>query len=188
MIKTSARLMLLVGLFVPSGTSHAEDGPAGRPPNVLLLLSDDQRPDTIHALGNRVIRTPHLDRLVEAGTTFTRALSPSPVCVTSRAEILSGCSVFRNGVNPPFRNQLDPKLVLWPEAMRRAGYRTWYVGKWHTEGRPTTRATTRASACSPPAAPPTPRGSTSGATPSPATSAGSSSPTTAGSSRGEGSA
>ncbi|MEJ7637857.1 MAG: sulfatase-like hydrolase/transferase, partial [Singulisphaera sp.] len=101
--------------------------------------SDDQRPDTIHALGNRVIRTPHLDRLVGAGTTFTRAISPSPVCVTSRAEILSGCSVFRNGVNPPFRKQLDPKLVLWPEAMRRAGYRTWYVGKWHTEGRPTTR-------------------------------------------------
>ena len=139
MIKTSAQLMLLVGLLVPSGTSHAEDAPARRPPNVLLLLSDDQRPDTIHALGNGVIRTPHLDRLVEAGTTFTRALSPSPVCVTSRAEILSGCSVFRNGVNPPFRNQLDPKLVLWPEAMHRGGYRTWYVGKWHTQGRPTTR-------------------------------------------------
>ena len=44
-------------------------------PNVLLLLSDDQRPDTIHALGNRVIRTPHLDRLVEAGTTFTAPLA-----------------------------------------------------------------------------------------------------------------
>src|SRR5688572_30592834 len=85
MIKTSARLILLAGLFLRSGIAHAEDGATGRPPNVLLLLSDDQRPDTIHVLGNRVIRTPHLDRLVEAGTTFTRALSPSPVCVTSRA-------------------------------------------------------------------------------------------------------
>src|SRR3954447_12705362 len=101
MIRTSARLVLLVGLFVPCGVARAEGRAPGRPPNVLLLLSDDQRPDTIHALGNRVIRTPHLDRLVAAGTTFTRALSPSPVCVTSRAEILSGCSVFRNGVNPP---------------------------------------------------------------------------------------
>ena len=105
----------------------------------MLLLSDDQRPDTIAALGNRLIQTPNLDRLVRAGTTFTRAVSPNPLCVPSRAEILSGCTGFRNGVIPPFRSRLDPQLVLWPEAMRKAGYRTWYTGKWHTEGRPTTR-------------------------------------------------
>ena len=110
-----------------------------RPPNVLFLLSDDQRPDTIGALGNRVIETPNIDRLVRGGTTFTRAVSPNPLCVPSRAEILSGCSGLRNGVLPPFHNRLDPKLVLWPEAMRRGGYHTWYSGKWHTDGRPTTR-------------------------------------------------
>jgi arylsulfatase A-like enzyme/enamine deaminase RidA (YjgF/YER057c/UK114 family) len=110
-----------------------------RPPNVLLLLSDDQRADTIAALGNPVIQTPNLDRLVRAGTTFTRAVSPNPLCVPSRAEILSGCTGFRNGVLPGFSNRLDPELVLWPEAMRRAGYHTCYSGKWDTNGRPTTR-------------------------------------------------
>jgi arylsulfatase A-like enzyme len=108
-------------------------------PNVLFILSDDQRPDTIAALGNPVIATPNLDRLVRAGTTFTRAVSPNPLCVPSRAEILSGCTGFHNGVIPPFHTRLDPQLTLWPEAMRKAGYRTWYTGKWHTDGRPTTR-------------------------------------------------
>jgi arylsulfatase A-like enzyme len=136
----SGRLALLaVWAVLACGPSRAGEAPRGRPPNVLLIVSDDQRPDTIQALGNPRIRTPNLDRLVASGTTFARAVSPNPHCVTSRAEILSGCSGFRNGVLPPASDRLDPGLVLWPEAMRRGGYRTWYVGKWHTEGRPTTR-------------------------------------------------
>jgi arylsulfatase A-like enzyme/enamine deaminase RidA (YjgF/YER057c/UK114 family) len=121
------------------GRDQGRVEPPTRRPNVLLLLSDDQRPDTIAALGNRLIQTPNLDRLVRAGTTFTRAVSPNPLCVPSRAEILTGCTGFRNGVLPGFSSQLDSKLVLWPEAMRRGGYHTWYTGKWHTSGRPTTR-------------------------------------------------
>ncbi len=120
-------------------TSSSQPQPAKRPPNVLFLLTDDQRPDTIRALGNTVIHTPHLDALVKNGTTFTRAVCANPLCVPSRAEILTGCSGFRNGVLPAYRNQLDPKLALWPETMRAAGYHTWYVGKWHTSGRPSTR-------------------------------------------------
>jgi arylsulfatase A-like enzyme len=122
-------------------TTAAAADVAARRPNVVFLLSDDQRPDTIHALGNPIIATPNLDRLVRDGTSWTRAVSPNPLCVPSRAEILSGCSGFRNGVLalPGLRDKLDPSLVLWPEAMRRAGYLTCYVGKWHTSGRPSTR-------------------------------------------------
>ena len=128
----------MIAVVKPAG--EGDQGRVGpRPPNVVLLLSDDQRPDTIAALGNRLVQTPNLDRLVRAGTTFTRAVSPNPICVSSRAEILSGCTGFRNGVIPPFHTRLDPELVLWPEAMRKAGYSTWYTGKWHTDGRPTTR-------------------------------------------------
>jgi len=110
-----------------------------RRPNILFLLTDDQRPDTVDAPGGRTVATPHLDRLARRGTIFTRALSPYPLCVPSRAEILSGCSAFRNGICPPFHNEPTPGLTTWPEAMRRAGYHTWYVGKWHSAGRPTTR-------------------------------------------------
>ncbi len=115
--------------------SVAADPPAGRRPNVVLIVSDDQRPDTIHALGNPYIRTPNLDRLVRMGTVIEQAVCANPICTPSRAEILSGCSSFRNGVMD-FGGRLRPQLVLWPEAMRRAGYHTWYVGKWHNDGRP----------------------------------------------------
>ena len=106
-------------------------------PNIVFILSDDQRPDTIHALGNPHIRTPNLDHLVKGGSAFTRAVSPNPICTPSRAEILTGCSGFRNGVLD-FGGVIDPQLTTWPQAMRAAGYDTCCVGKWHTNGRPST--------------------------------------------------
>ena len=81
--------------------------PRERRPNVLFLLTDDQRPDTIHALGNPNIDTPNLDALARRGVAFTRAVCANPICTPSRAEILSGCSGFRNGVID-FGKQIDP--------------------------------------------------------------------------------
>jgi arylsulfatase A-like enzyme len=107
-------------------------------PNVLFLLTDDQRPDTIHALGNASIDTPNLDALARRGVAFTRAVCANPICTPSRAEILSGCSGFRNGV-VDFGKQIDPTLKLWPQAMTDAGYHSWYVGKWHNDGKPIQR-------------------------------------------------
>jgi len=106
-------------------------------PNIVFLLSDDQRSDTIAALGNPHIKTPHLDALTRRGTVFTRAHAANPICVASRAEILSGCRGFTNGVL--MANRLDESLALWPAIMRERNYHTWYVGKWHTVGRPSTR-------------------------------------------------
>ena len=106
-------------------------------PNVLVLVTDDQRPDTIAALGNRHIRTPNLDALAKRSMVMRRAVCANPICTPSRAEILSGCSSFRNGVLD-FGRTIDPQLTPWPEAMRRDGYQTWYVGKWHNNGRPAT--------------------------------------------------
>jgi arylsulfatase A-like enzyme len=106
-------------------------------PNVLFLLADDQRPDTIHALGNEHIRTPHLDRLVREGTTFRRAIVAVPICVASRAEILTGRDGLRNGKDDFGFTPADT-VPSWGTVMRDAGYHTGYVGKWHTPGRPST--------------------------------------------------
>ncbi len=107
-------------------------------PNFLVIITDDQRPDTIGALGNSVIHTPTLDRLVSEGLTFTRATSAFPICVPSRAEILSGATSFRNGFL--FNNRrLNQGLVLWGDALRAGGYHTWYCGKWMNDGTPKTR-------------------------------------------------
>jgi arylsulfatase A-like enzyme len=108
------------------------------PPNVLLIVADDLRPDAIHALGNDLIRTPNLDRLVREGTTFTRAVTAIPVCVASRAELLTGRDGLRNGHNDFGFTPADDVRCL-AEALRDAGYETCYTGKWHTSGRPSQR-------------------------------------------------
>src|SRR5262245_59251934 len=97
-------------------------------PNVLILVSDDQRFDTIHALGNDRIHTPNLDGLVKEGTTFTRAYCmvamQGAVCVPSRAMFLSGRSLHR----VPVTLADTPTL---PEIFGKAGYATFGCGKWH---------------------------------------------------------
>jgi arylsulfatase A-like enzyme len=115
-------------LMVPAwGQAIGADQPPARP-NVLFLFSDDQRADTIAALGNAHIQTPHLDRLVREGTTFTRAYcmgsQQGAVCVPSRAMLLTGRTLFR--VKPDLQGQ-----PTWPEAFARAGYSTFMSGKWH---------------------------------------------------------
>ena len=117
----------------------AEEGTRSGRPNFLVVVTDDQRPDTIRALGNSAIRTPTLDTLVARGMTFTRAIAPDPLCVPSRAEIMTGCSEFSNGVSSMGGGRMKPELVLWAQAMRDAGYHSWYVGKWMNDGRPITR-------------------------------------------------
>ena len=103
-----------------------------RRPNILLLFSDDQRFDTIRALGNPEIMTPNLDRLVRCGVTFTRAHimggTSGAVCVPSRAMLLTGRTLFhlqsQGGVIPE-------EHIMIPEMLQEAGYTTFGTGKWH---------------------------------------------------------
>jgi arylsulfatase A-like enzyme len=97
-------------------------------PNVLFLLSDDQRFDTIHALGNDLIQTPNLDRLAQRGFVFTNnyvmgSMHPA-VCYPSRAMLMSGRTLWHTPVT------LEG-VPIWPETMRKAGYATFGTGKWH---------------------------------------------------------
>ncbi|HUE73977.1 MAG TPA: sulfatase-like hydrolase/transferase [Pirellulaceae bacterium] len=116
-----------IGCYTPA---VAED----RRPNVVVLVADDLRADSIGAYGSKQCRTPNLDQLAAEGLVFTRAVCPFPLCVPSRAEILTGCSSLR--IPALATGKLDPALVTWPGAMKSGGYKTCYVGKWHTGGRP----------------------------------------------------
>ena len=111
---------------------------AAAQPNFLVIVSDDQRPDTIAALGNPHIRTPNLDSLIREGMAFTRATCAFPLCVPSRAEILTGATGFHNGVFHA-GGRLKPEMTFWADALREGGYHTWYCGKWMNDGRPETR-------------------------------------------------
>ncbi len=116
--------------------------PQNEQPNILFVMTDQQRFDTIAALGNRHIYTPNLDRLVERGVTFTQAYSTCPVCVAARYTL-------RTGYQPPttriFSNRRSAPVAGQPEAMedrcgpylartmQRLGYRTFGIGKFHTQ-------------------------------------------------------
>ena len=104
------------------------------PPNFVIIVTDNQRLDTIAALGNPVIKTPNLDRLVRGGTTFTRAVA-YPLCTPSRTEMITGCSALRTGVMG-FSQRPPKSLAFWPATMHRSGYETWHIGKWHIVGEP----------------------------------------------------
>ncbi|WP_395749269.1 sulfatase-like hydrolase/transferase [Prosthecobacter sp.] len=107
-------------------------------PDILLIVADDQRPDTIHALGNGVIDTPNLDRLVAVGTSFSRAYAGYPICHVSRAQILTGNPAFKALPQYP-AGAIDPKLATLAGTLQKAGYHTCYTGKWHNDGHPKQR-------------------------------------------------
>ncbi|MCF6176966.1 MAG: sulfatase-like hydrolase/transferase [Victivallaceae bacterium] len=104
-------------------------------PNILFILTDDQRFDTVAALGNPHIHTPNFDRLVQEGFAFYRNFCTTPICTPARAEILTGCTSFANHV-PWFGMPINPKLTLMPRAFQDAKYHTIHVGKWHNDGHP----------------------------------------------------
>jgi arylsulfatase A-like enzyme len=102
-----------------------------KPPNLLLLFTDQQRFDTIGALGNPAIRTPHLDRLVCEGTAFTSAYAPAAECVPSRCCLTFGqypgrTRCYNNGFPMPW----DTKDNVM-SALGRQGYFTHGIGKCH---------------------------------------------------------
>lgn len=126
---------LIVFNTIACATTALAEATASRRPNIVLLLADDLRPDAIAALGNTVVRTPHLDVLAREGSVFTRAVCPNPICTPSRAEIITGASGFTNGVLY-FGDRLNPMLPTWAGTLRRAGYHTWYVGKGDPDSKP----------------------------------------------------
>ena len=97
-------------------------------PNIVFIVTDQQRIDTIGALGCPWMDTPNLDRLVNEGTAFEQMYVTSPSCSPSRASLFSGTYPHTNGV---FRN--DERWVYsWVGLLKQSGYRTVNVGKMHT--------------------------------------------------------
>jgi len=108
-----------------SGAAPA-DGP--RRPNFVFVITDQQRFDTISALGAEHVDTPNLDRLVTEGTAFTRTYVTAPSCAPSRASLFSGLYPHTTGV---LRND-EPWHHSWVERLGDAGYHCTNVGKMHT--------------------------------------------------------
>ena len=105
--------------------------PSGvRRPNILFLLSDDHAAHSISAYGSVLNTTPHIDAIGEAGVRFENLFATNSLCAPSRASLLTGTYSHVNGVSTldTFIDAAQPTFVT---ALRDAGYRTGFVGKWH---------------------------------------------------------
>lgn len=105
-------------------------------PNILWFCTDQQRFDTIGALGNPHVHTPNLNRLAESGTAFTRAYCQNPICTPSRASFMTGRYPSAVGVNTNGNDffPLDAEETLVSRLFAEAGYDCGLVGKLHLAG------------------------------------------------------
>lgn len=101
-----------------------------RPPNVLLVMTDQQRFDTLKAYGFEAGNTPNLDGLAAEGAVFERCYATNPICSPSRASLLTGHHLPEHGVYRLY-DVLPDDEVLFPERLRALGYQTALIGKLH---------------------------------------------------------
>ncbi|MFW6164201.1 MAG: sulfatase-like hydrolase/transferase [Planctomycetota bacterium] len=105
-------------------------------PNLLFIFADDQCFETIRAFGCDEIHTPNLDRLVRSGTTFTHAYNmgswTGAVCVASRTMLNTGLFLWHaRRAHGKLDREFRQKGRMWGQLMGRAGYETYFTGKWH---------------------------------------------------------
>ncbi|HET7771660.1 MAG TPA: sulfatase-like hydrolase/transferase [Chloroflexota bacterium] len=120
---------------MPAGTTPRA---AGRRKNVLVLMADEQRWDSLGHNGNAAARTPHLDALAARGASFERCYTPYPLCCPARASLWTGLLPHQHHVTgnwlhlrPDLQDGARHGLV---RAFAAHGYHTLYTGKWHVPG------------------------------------------------------
>lgn len=137
-LMSSVVLLLAASLLFACNSDKKKKEPIAqvKRANIIFLLADDQRNNTLNALGNKEVITPNLDKLVNEGTTFNNAYimgaMNGAVCAPSRAMIMTGRALFNID---PTGNTIDPMHTTMPKALEKTGYHTYHIGKWHN-GRP----------------------------------------------------
>ncbi len=100
-------------------------------PNIIYLMTDDQRADALGCMGNPVIHTPNIDAMAREGVVFDNAFVTTAICMTSRACVLTGQYAARHGIWD-FGVNLTPEQLsaTYLGQLKAAGYRTGFIGKW----------------------------------------------------------
>ena len=123
--------VLLVGTGLMSPSRAAAAVPTSSRPNLLVVVTDDQRFDSLGCTGNRHIQTPEIDRLARDGVRFQNAFVTTPICCASRASLLTGQYARRHGIEDFVRDLTPARWAeTYPALLRQAGYRVGFVGKF----------------------------------------------------------
>jgi arylsulfatase A-like enzyme len=125
--------LLWIFLVAACGSLSGSASAAGpiRPPNLIFILTDDQRWNTLGCAGDPNIQTPHLDRLARQGVRFQNHFVTTSICCVSRASILTGQYERRHRIGD-FATPLTPDqwAQTYPALLRQNGYRTGFIGKF----------------------------------------------------------
>lgn len=125
-----ATFFILLSAMLVASLSAGE-----RPPNVIIIFTDDQGFGDIGPNGAEGYETPNIDRMAKEGRLFTQWYASQPVCSASRTGLLTGCYSNRVGINgalsPGSRIGINPEETLLPEVFKSKGYATAMFGKWH---------------------------------------------------------
>ena len=116
------------------GIHGTDDRTAPARPNIIFIITDDQRADWLGAAGHPHLQTPNIDRLAEEGAMFTNFYTTTPLCSPSRASFLTGQYPHTHGVINNDKLGLDVishTLMTFPRRLREEGYETAFIGKWH---------------------------------------------------------
>lgn len=144
-------LILTISLFVFNSCQQKVE--IKKKPNVLFILADDFGYHDLSISGSKFYETPNIDRIASEGMIFTDGYAACQVCSPSRASIMSGKFPARHGITdwigaptgeawsktgratqllpPEYQHNLKQEYTTLPEAMKEAGYTTFFAGKWH---------------------------------------------------------
>jgi len=117
--------------LLPGCRSLSVSSRAGRKPNIILLVTDDQRWDTLGCMGNPIIKTPNIDDMAREGVLFKNAYVTTSICCASRASIFAGQYARRTGIHD-FKTAFSDEALsqTYPTLLRDAGYRIGFIGKY----------------------------------------------------------
>ena len=124
------RLFLSVALTLACGSRLN----AAEKPNVIVMMTDDQRHDFMSCAGHPFLKTPHTDRIAKEGVRFTNAFVTNALCAPSRATLLTGQYSHANGVRDNMGTKLNPDSPWLPDELRKLGYEVAFCGKSHVPG------------------------------------------------------
>ena len=132
------RLLLVFVLVTQAAHLMAAEPETSGKPNILFIMSDDHTTQGFGCYGSRLAElnpTPTLDQLASEGMRFDRVFCVNSICTPSRANILTGQYCQRNGVLDLY-DSLPKERHYLPTEMKRAGYQTAMIGKWHLKDKP----------------------------------------------------
>mgnify|MGYP002882894301 FL=1 len=105
-------------------------------PNILFMFTDDHASHAMSCYGSKINKTPHLDRIAREGMLFQNCFCTNSICAPSRAVILTGKHSHLNGVVDN-RARFNGGQQTFPKLLKKVGYQTAMVGKWHLKSLPT---------------------------------------------------